>query len=440
MTLFDPGGLRPTEFKFAEESTQGVIAVDPTYETIADTLISVEYEGLGAEQVERPAIGESVADLRAGVSEPSITVSYEMSRWFYDNSGNPDDLAGYALNRVAGRPASSLMVRHQITLGDNDNGVYVQPEATLEAREGSADPATPKEARRVAVAVGVDVEESTPTGEVSEGVWVNEATLAAEDVRVYQFDQPQNGQTLEYASTDSADTDLHVTVEADDGTSETIQLDGTDATTASSGAATFDTIANVAVFEDDGGSPGERSTNHAGDITLTGSSSSELYAVLHGTDSHEVSAAASGTPITGSGTTNAAPTDPLRPHNMTLERPSGELLNPEGDIATAELSIGVDITRTPASGVRQRNYPGLVTPELSITFDGETVALKLADEERRSVANDTILDFTGEGTYEVTLPSAKVMEAGESQSAGENAAENEATLRAQSMPTPSNAP
>jgi hypothetical protein len=191
---------------------------------------------------------------------------------------------------------------------------------------------------------------------------------------------------------------------------------------------------------DDSGSPGERSTNHAGNITVTGSSSSELYAVLHGTNNHEVSAAASGTPILGSGATNTAPTDPLRPHNMSLERPSGDALNPEGDIATAELSIGVDVTRTPSSGVRQRNYPGLVTPELSITFDGETVALKLADEERRSVAEDTILDFTGEGSYEVTLPSAKVMEAGESQSAGENAAENEATFRAQSMPTPTDAP
>lgn len=436
MTLLDPGGFRPTTFTFAEESTQGEIPTDPAYETIADTLISVEYEGVGAEQVERPAIGESVADLRAGVTEPSVSVSYELSRWIYDSGGNPDDLSGYAINRVAGRPYSSLMARHEITLGDNAAGVYIQPEATLEAIEGSASSPTAKESRRIAVIKGIEVEEATLTGDPTEAVWTVESSLAAEDVRLYQFDQPTSSQTVEVASTDAADTDLHVTIEDDAGSTETLQLDGTDATTAVTGTTSFDSIANVAVFADDSGSPGDRSRNHAGNITVTGSTSTELYAVMHGVDSYETSDAASGTPLTGAGSTTSAPTDPLQPHRMTVERPTGTALIPEGDVANIEISLGVDMTRTPTSGTSQRVYPGMVSPEFSVTYDGETAAMQLTQEQRNSTATDTVVDFNGDGTYTVTFPDAKVMEATESQSAGETQAENEATFRAQSLPTP----
>ena len=436
MTLLDPGGLRPTEFKIAEESTQGVIPTDPEYKTVANTLTSVEYEGVGAEQVERPAIGQSVARLRAGVTEPSVSVGYDMSRWIYDSSGDPDDLTGYAINRVAGRPVSSLMARHEIKLGDNSAGVYVQPEATVEALEGSTGTPTAKEARRIAVIKGIEVEEATLTGDPTESVWAVEASLAAEDVRLYQIDQPVSAQMMNVASTNSADTGLHVTLEADDGTSETLQLDGTDATTAVLGATSFDTLANIAVFEDDGGSPGARSHNHTGNITVTGASSSELYAVIEGVDSYETSDAASGTPLTGAGSTTTAPTTDFKPHRMTVERPSGTELIPEGDVANIELSLGVDMTRTPTSGTSQRIYPGMITPEFSVTYDGETAPMHRVKEQRRSEAVDTVIDFDGTGTYTMTYPDAKVTEAAEAQSAGENQAENEATFRAQAIPIP----
>ena len=437
MTLLDPGGFRPTTFKFAEEATQGVIPTDPAYQIIAETLVSVEYEGVGPEQVERPGIGDSVANLRAGMAEPSVSVTYELSRWIYDASGNPDDLAGYITNRVAGRPSSSVMGRHEIVLGDNDAGVGIQPEATMQALEGdSGTTATSKESRRIAVIKGVEVEEATLTGDPTEAVWTVEASLAAEDVRLYQFDQPATGQMMNVASTDSGDTGLHVTLEADDGTTETLQLDATDATTAAVGATSFDSLANIAVFEDDGGSPGARSQNHSGDIHVTGASSSELYASIHGIDRYETSEGASGTPLVGSGSTTAAPSEVLQPQRMTVERPSGTALIPEGDVANIEISLGVDMTRTPTQGTQQRIYPGMVTPEFSVTYDGETAAMQLVEEMRESAEVDTVVDFNGNDTYTMTFPGAKVTEATESQSAGETNAENEATFRAQSMPVP----
>lgn len=439
MAKLDPGGFRETTLWMSEEPDQGVIPTDPSYRALSPRLITIEYEGAAPEQVERPAIGESVADLVPGVSEPAITVEYEMARWFYDSDGNPDDLLGYALNREAGRPVSSLLLRHEIKLGDNSAGAYVSPEATLEAREGTAEDPTPKESRRVAVSRGVDVEEGTPTGDKTEGVWAVEASLAAQDVRLYQFDQPRSSQTVEVASTDSSDTDLHVTIEADDGTSETISLDSADATTAAPTSASFDSIANVAVFEDDSGSPGDRSRTHVGNITVTGSSSGELLAILHGMDDHEASYAASGTPILGGGSTEAAPEDVFNPQELIAERPEGEALIPEGDVASVELSIGVDITRSPMD-TTARTQPGLVTPELTITFLGETAPMALHDESRRSVAEDTFLYFDPERNYVFPLPRAKITEGGESQSAGETAAESEVTIRAQDMPEPSNAP
>lgn len=453
MTINTESGLRPSRIEFTPENgNQGETPNDPEWELPSNRVTNFEPE-LGPEEVEKPGLGDAAADVAQGLEENEVTLEYDLQRWFLDNNGDPQDLAGYGLIRRAGLLPDSLTLVERIESGDTEYGMYLQPESTVEYEYNETDPSeiTRKASRIYTVAKGSDVSEVTLTGETGEVYWHVEATLSAEEVRSYQIDQPTQATDLvvyaeppEGETENTVDTGLTVVIE-DEGanTSEEVQLDGTDASNNVVTGVEFSDIDAIEVQNDDG-----ETADHIGNIVVAVNSGSEtdpaegeVLSVLYGRDYYGNTHGDAGVPMLGAGShADEIQSDYYYAANTLVERPEGKPFEAAGSVSELELTVENEIETTAQQQTRSPlQHQGAYVPELAVTADGETTTHKNLVERMAGKEHDTVLKFGQEQNETITLPRAVITESGRVREAGSAVSESEFTIRAQDTADISNA-
>lgn len=445
MTINTEGGLRPSRIEYVPEPSQGVTPDNPAWQSPSDRVTSFEPDGFGPELVEKFAMGDVDPELEAGLEEPSLTVAYDMQKWFVDGNGDPNDIAGYGMVRSANL-MGSLTIVERMQSGDMTEGAFIDPKSTVEYRyyasdyeDGTNDPTTipDRESRVYTVAKGCDVTSTTITGDPSEVDFNVENELAVEHGRSYQIDQPTSGgATLVVSSTDASDTGLSVVIESEGAsTSETLQLDSSDATTLVAGSTSFSDIDAIEV-QDGNGDPAD----HAGDIlvavnsgTSTSPTQGDLLAALYGNNFYGNTYGDPGVPTLGTGShAGGVGTDYFKVGNMGVDRPPGVPFEAAGAVQTIELTVENDTERTPMERSRQqRIHHGTRTVEMAVTIDGEVASHANIKERMAAHEDDMQIAFDRNATHTATITRSVVSEAPRSRSAGENATEQDVTLRGQ---------
>lgn len=446
MTINTEGGLRPSRIEYVPEPSQGVSPDNPDWQSPSDRITSFEPDGFGPELVEKMGMGQVDPELEPGLEEPSVTVAYDMQKWFIDQNGDPNDIAGYGMLRAANLPISSLTIVERMQSGDMEAGQFIDPRSTEEYRynaeayqTGTEDiTAIPdRETRVYTVAKGADVTSTTITGDPSEVDFNVENEMGIEQARSYKIDQPAAGGTALVAySTAAEDTGLSVVIESEGAsTTETIALDSGDATTIVAGTSTFSDIDAIEVQDADG-----NVADHAGDIIIaendgdeTTPTEGDTLSVLYGSNYYQNTEGDPGIPTLGTGS-HAAPidTDFFKVGNVTVERPPGVPFEAVGAVQSFELTVENDTERTAIEASRQqRIHHAGRTVELSVTIDSEVASHGNIKERMAANENNTQIGFDRAQTLTATLNRSVVSESGRSRTAGENNTEQDVTLRAQ---------
>ena len=436
MTIQSEGGLRPSRIEFVEESTEGETPDDPEWELISDRVTNFETDSYGPEGVEKAGLGDTVHTIEPGLEEPSLTIEYDLQRWFTNADGSPNDLTAYGFMRVAGSTPSSLTIVERMQSGEATENVYVAPESTVDYNYNNNDAATEKESRIYTVAKGCEVSEPTLNADPSEVDWGVETDIMVDAGRSFQIDQPQAATTLMVESTDASDTGVHVAIESADTTAtDAIALDGTDATTPVVSTVEFSDIDAIEVQDANG-----NVTDHVGDIIVSVNSGDastpavgEALAVLYGSDFYGNTHGDYGVPVTGAGShASEIGTEFYKVGNLGVFRPPDSLFEAGGSVQTIELSVENDNDRTPIQRSReQRTHVGMQTIEMTVTYDSETGSHRNLVQRMSMDPADTVLEFDRAGTEVATVTDSVVTETGRTREATENSGEQEVTLRAQ---------
>jgi hypothetical protein len=447
MTFLSAGGIRPSRVEYAPEPDQGVAPTDPAWQLVSpriETLnpsMPIEYSedsGLGDVDFRRTPLLES----------PELEIEYALHEWLLDGNDDPQNMAAYGMKRVANILPSSLTFVARTTYGVVDNDTTT-PKAsagsTVEARYNTnPSSATSKASRVYSVMKGLDIDQGTLTSERGESTWMAELTCPAEHGRPYQIDQPNAATLLALRSTDAGDTGKQVTIE-DEGaaTSETISLDGSDATTLVSASSQFADIDAIQVEDSNGDVIDGEGRDYVGNIIVavnTGDATSpaegEWLAVMWGSDEYGNTYGDPGVPLLGGGShaSYTQPTNSLpfyHPNNMSVERPVGSSFEDVGGVSSVEISFGNNVERTPTGGREQTNLHGMFAPESTITVSGETIQQAMQHEQATGVGETTRVPFNRADDEFVDLVNAVVVETDPESAAGENSPENEFSLMPQ---------
>jgi hypothetical protein len=446
MTIQTESGISNTRIEYVPENgDQGVTPADPAWRIASMRYTNFEAE-MGPEDVEKPALGEVVSDVSAGLEENEITVEYDMQKWFVDSNGNPQDIAAYGILRSANRLVDSLTLVERIDAGSVAEDVTLQPGSTVEAWYNGTDEAnvTRKASRVYTVGKGCDVTEVTVTGDPEEVFWHIEATLMAEEARSFQIDQPPSATELVVKSTDASDTGLYVAIENEGAsTTETVQLDGTDATNLVSTTETFADVDAAEVQDADG-----NVVDHDGDIVVAINSGSvstpnegEALTALYGRNEYGNTHGDGGVPVTGAGSHASDLTDDYYfVANAFVERPAGEPFEAVGNVGEMELTFENDVETGAQQETRSPlQHHGNLVPELAVTIDGETTTHQRIQQRMASSEDDALMHFNRAESETITLPRSKVTSSPRNREAGSATGEPEITLRGQEVPEITNA-
>ena len=453
MTFLSAGGIRPSRVEYAEEPQQGDAPADAAWQVVSPRVETLN-PSMPINYSEDSGIGDVDYRRDPVLEEPELELEYPLSHWFVDGNGNPQNMATYGMQRVANILPSSLSFVARTTFGVVDNDVTTPkaaPGSTVEARYNTdAATATGKASRIYSVLKGVDVGEGTLTSERGESTWMVSLTCPAEHGRPYQIDQPNASTTLTLRSTDARDTDIQVTIE-DGGaaTTETVALDGTDATTVVATTAAFDNIDAIQVETSAGEViDGDNGRDYVGNIIVAideGDPSATDYtptegewlSVMWGSDEYGNTYGDPGTPTLGTGSHGNLPSTPAgslpfyHPNNMSLERPVGSSFEDVGGVSSTEISFGNNVERTPTGGREQTNLHGMFAPEGSVTASGETIQQAMSHEQATGVGETTRVVFNRADDEYIDLVNAVVTETDLESAAGENQPDSEFTLMPQ---------
>jgi hypothetical protein len=88
---------------------------------ISDRVTDFEPE-FGPEAVDKAGTGQHDNEYAEGLEENELTISYDLQRWFYDGSGDANDLSAYGMFRSAsGRlPGTVSIVERAATHEDGE--------------------------------------------------------------------------------------------------------------------------------------------------------------------------------------------------------------------------------------------------------------------------------------------------------------------------------
>ena len=449
MTFLSAGGIRPSRVEYAEEPQQGDAPADAAWQVVSPRVETLN-PSMAVNYSEDSGIGDVDYRREPVLEEPELELEYPLSHWFVDGNGNPQNMATYGMQRVANILPSSLSFVARTTFGVVDNDTTTPkaaPGSTVEARYNTdAATATGKASRIYSVLKGVDVGEGTLTSERGESTWMVSLTCPAEHGRPYQIDQPNAATLLALRSTDAGDTGIQVTIE-DEGaaTSETVSLDGTDATALVSSSSQFTDIDTIQVEDSNGDViDGDGGRDYVGNIVVaintgdaTAPAEGEWLSVMWGSDEYGNTYGDPGIPALGTGSHGNLPGTPAgslpfyHPNNMSLERPVGSSFEDVGGVSSTEISFGNNVERTATGGREQTNFHGMFAPEGSVTASGETIQQAMSHEQATGVGETTRVVFNRADDEYIDLVNAVVTETDLESAAGENNPESEFTLMPQ---------
>jgi hypothetical protein len=446
------GAFRPTRIEFVEEEFVGHTPSDPAWKPVSDGIRSFN-PGYGHELSEDAYLGN--ADYRRRVQseshEPEIT--YAMQNWLYDSNGEYQNLLSYGMAREGNlMPTSLSLVRRQDASVNNQ---AVSPASTVDARYNPAaardgSDSTAKGIHVYDVIKGMHVNEASIVAENGESTVNNEMSGLAQRGRMYQVDQPNAETTIAAHSTDSRDTGVQVVIENEGaGTTETLALDGNDATTTVATTATYANLDAIEVRDKSTGLPvdGTEST-FFGDIIIgidTGDPSASEYTptmgewlmVLFGQDAHGGSRPNEGIPPLGTGSHAGAiaPTSTPNffvPEDIGIQRPVGENLSTAvGVVQTMELSVENNLEQIEAGEREMISLPGMRDIEFTVSLTGETVTPHLQTIAVTEENETSRVLFDATASEYVDLFNAPLEETDAEDEGGEPVTEREATFRPQ---------
>jgi hypothetical protein len=359
-------GLLEGRYEFVPEPAPGELPTDPDFQLISDAIRSFETE-VGTSYGAQNVLGDpDPADHFRGTEDPSLSVGYDLQRFFVDGSGDPRDLSGHGIVRDADNqlPSSLLVVgRREYPGGVNDNG-----------------------AREYTVVRGAVVESASLELDPSaEAPILAEVELMPRRVRSFRIDQPpEAGSTLSVVSTSDNDA-ADVVIESEGaGTTETLTLNGTTEVT---GTSTFSDIDAVSLTQ-----PPE------GDVTVKDGNGNGLIEIAGGltySDDDQPVDGDQGVPALGAGS-RGTPLDTSFEHFLgdRFERPVGETVAPR--VNSASLSIENEIetqaladTRAPAVDVGNR------TVSADVDIAGRFMSHDKMRESLEKVQNDLEHELSG---------------------------------------------
>jgi len=439
------GGLLPSRIEMIAEETVGVTPSDPSWQMISDRVTDFEPE-FGPEAVDKAGTGQHDNEYAEGLEENELTISYDLQRWFYDGSGDANDLSAYGMFRSAsGRLPGTVSIVERAATHEDGEGSPNAAASTVHADYIGDGAAGPRHSHLYTVARGGLVDELTLEGDPEEVYWAVEASLLVKNGRSYQFDQPSNSNPLNLESrlpgggVNNADTGLTVEIE-DEGatTTESINLDGNDASNTVTTTSSFDSIDAIQTVDGQTDHAGDiliwetEGTDTDGDGNVDSYENAQLLGVLYGNRTYKNTHGDYGVPTLGSGShaseigQTITGTDYFAVGNSLVERPYGSAFEEAGSVNTIEIELENDSESSPDNRSRENAYhPGMRSAEVTLACDGETVSHRAMKQAAVLEKLDTRIQFARDGSLNLELPDAPMGEGGRGRSAAENALEQE---------------
>lgn len=375
--MTNEGAIRSQRVEFVRESEKGVAPTDPSYELFSDNVTSLDWSpSPGIE--ERRGIGSpDVATFHNGPEEHELTVEYDLQRWVTDGSGNPNDASGDGVLRDAN---NDLPNTHTVLIREDNLGIPASETVDAWGDTGySSGAATSKDTALFLVGLGGRVSSVTFSGDPGSDQPVTvEVTYTFEKIREYQVDQPDGTLTVHNDGTTSVD----VTLENEDAsTSETVTVAaGSSATT----TASFSGLEAVSL-----------SSEVDGPITVVDDGTSEVVAIVRGSDHYGHGEGDEGIPALGGGShASAVGTDYETILDDTIERPSGTGVAYE--INSVEFTVENELdTREQIGTPRMAISAGNRSVQVSTTLVGPTESVQQADEALGEVGANIVWTLSG---------------------------------------------
>jgi len=368
--------LRKRRIEFVREVTPGVAPTNPSWGLFSDEVQSTEATPAMAVGARRKVGDPDVQGFEIGPEDDQFAVTYHLQRWLVDGSGNAQDAAADGILRGADHEANAthtIVEREDRATGGVDSG-------------GVRTYTVVKGAMIDTVSIEGDPDSSSPV--------LVTLTYVAEKVRSYQIDQPADGTTITVVSSDAGDTTQTVTIEQEDGTAETLSLNGTTDVT---GMTSFTDIDSVSL-----------SAETEGDVTVEDDAGQTLM-VIRGKNSYDDVEGDLGVPPLGSGShASTIGSDFERFLGDTVERPGGTSLSDNIVSASVEVANNVEPT-TRHDSMRRQLDAGDRDVTLTATVIGETQSHDDIVEHLLRTENDIVWTMTG-GT--ITLTAAVLTDAG----------------------------
>lgn len=250
---------------------------DPAFKLLSDTVPTVSLEPT-PNWDERQGTGNYMAQSKERQQEDHEgSFTYDLGRVPIDTTGNPQDPWGYAAVRDADNNLHASLsfldvVENNVIAANTVHDYYYNTKPGTPAHPSGATPAASAMETRIESygRGGLMSEAGLISNPSDSGAISVEASVTFHEIRRYIMDQPSPTTNSylhlraikEDGTGASADAGKDVKIENADGTqSETVTLDGTDASTVVATAATFDTMrvhvpdsleGRLEIFEDDG--------------------------------------------------------------------------------------------------------------------------------------------------------------------------------------------
>lgn len=314
MPTNNEAGVRRTSTYWVEETVDAnadpQTPANPAWKLWSKTLLSSELEPSG-EYSESLGVGDTVStDKHRGPESHELTVNYELCNFPEDTAGNVTDPFGYGARRNLDNQLEATIsylqvVERESLLAENTNHYHYF--TNLGNVHPGTDPGAVARASRTEVyARGCRPDEPAMSLDPGDSAVITvEYPMVASKSRNYQIDQPDAGKYIHLRSTDSTDTGVAVELETVDATtSEVVNLDGADATTAVASVNTYgslrvnvpdDYAGTIEVYQDDG----------SGTSTTPEGAPGVLLQFLRGKTTYDAVEPDEGVPMLGTGSYQA---------------------------------------------------------------------------------------------------------------------------------------
>ncbi|NGM69195.1 hypothetical protein G6M89_09275 [Natronolimnobius sp. AArcel1] len=348
-------GFRNHRVEFVREDEPGVTPDDPDWELFSDTLETALQWDADAQIEAQRGLGEyEVQNHFTGAEDHTVSIDYQLQRFFVDDGGDPLDPAGDAI--IRGEDGGVKNTHTIVDRAEYDGArTYVVARGCYPNLDDvSGDPGS-----ALPIVVSLDYE--------------------AKRVRQFKAEQP-SGEPLTIRSTSSDDTSQTIALESQGAyASEEVELEGT------SDVTTEEEFSSLDAFELD--EPTE------GDVVIEDADGNEL-ARLHGAESYDGARGDLGVPALGDGSHGDAIAEPYERFLDDEITKGGARLAAE--VRSASFNVDNDYEKEPVmGGTEQAIHVGEQDAEFSATVAGNFEQHDALVDHLQANEFDLVWEFDG---------------------------------------------